>query len=457
MHIHIPHDIPLRYLDRSRGAKLLGIGMFGVGLASFVYLLITDAHRAWVSYASNWLYFTSVSMGTVLVVVVTTIVSARWNWSLRRIGIGFAAYLPIAFILFLPMLGRGEEYFPWIEEMASDPVLQAKQAWLNLPFLVTRNLAGAIVLFGVSLYFAYLSLRPDLGLAASAPGDDPGRARWRERLTREWLGQEQEEVRSWKRMTALAPAIVGVYAVVMSMFAYDWIMSLEPHWYSTLFGGWFFMGAFWCGLAATAVAGVWVANQHPDFHRSIGRQQRHDIGKMTFGFTVFWTYLFWSQYIVIWYGKLPWEQAWVVRRAAMPWGTMSALVIVMCFVVPFAGLLGRAPKLRPGMLAAFSTVILVALWLERYVLLAPSVHREGDPVFSIWHPLIALMFAGPFLLALRWFWSTFPVIQVWQPLGPPESLEAERHELGVPVRHGGERLGPGTWGMGPVDDAEHRR
>jgi hypothetical protein len=216
------------------------------------------------------------------------------------------------------------------------------------------------------------------------------------------------------------------------------------------------MGAFWGGIAATSVAAVWVAKQHPDFARCIGRQQRHDMGKMTFGYTVFWTYLFWSQYIVIWYGKLPWEQAWVIRRAAPPWGTLSALVIVMCFVIPFAGLLGRAPKIRPGMLAAFATVILVALWLERYVLLAPSLWVEGDPTFSIWHPLIALMFAGPFLISVRWFLSTFPVIQVWQPFGPPESLEAERHELGVPIHHGGERLGPGTWSAGDPKDSEHR-
>jgi hypothetical protein len=146
----------------------------------------------------------------------------------------------------------------------------------------------------------------------------------------------------------------------------------------------------------------------------------------------------------------------MVRRAGMPWGPLSALVIVLCFVIPFAGLLGRVPKLRPGVLAAFTSVILVGLWLERYMLLAPSITREGDPTFSIFQPLIALMFAGPFLISVRWFWSTFPVIQVWQPLQPPESLEAERHDLGVPVRHGGERLGPGTWGMGPVDDAEHR-
>jgi hypothetical protein len=454
-HIHIPHEVPLRYLERSRGGVLLGAGMFVVGLVAFVVTLATDAHTAWVSYVSNWLFFTSVATGAVMFTVATTIVSARWNWSLRRVSVAFAAYLPIAFVLMLPMLGLREGYFPWIEEMAHDPILQAKQAWLNIPFLVTRNLVGALVLFGMALYFAYLAVRPDLGLAQGAAHDDAGRARWRERFTTGWLGQEVEEVRSWRRMSAMAPTLVMVYAVVMSVFAYDWVMSLEPHWFSTLFGGWFFMGAFWGGIAATAVAAMWIRKQHVDFTHAIGLQQRHDVGKLAFGFTVFWAYLFWSQYIVIWYGKLPWEQAWIIRRSDAPWGGLSALVIVLCFVVPFIGLIGRAPKLRPGGLATFTSLILVGLWLERYVILAPSVYHEGDPVFGIWHPLIALLFAGPMLLAVRWFWSTFPVLQVWQPLAPPESLEAERHDLGVPMGRTAERMGPGTWSAGEVEDAEH--
>lgn len=189
----------------------------------------------------------------------------------------------------------------------------------------------------------------------------------------------------------------------------------------------------------------------------MGLQQRHDLGKLAFGFCVFWTYLFWSQYIVIWYGKLPWEQAWVIRRAEAPWGTLSALVILLCFVVPFAGLLGRAAKMRPALLATFCSVILVGLWLERYMLIAPSLHQEGDPIFSVWHPLIALLFLGPFLFAILWFWSTFPVIQVWQPLVLPEMLEAERHELGPPVWGPAERLGPATWSDEDVEDAEHER
>jgi hypothetical protein len=298
-HIHIPDDIPVRYLERSKRGNLLVSALITVGLGSFVAALIVDPHVAWISWVSNWLFFTSVAMGAVVFAASTTIVKARWNWSTKQVSTAFAAYLPFAFLTLLPMLSLGESYFPWVAEMAHDPILQSKQAYLNLPFLIARNVVGAAVLFGVALYFAYLVVRPDIEAMRAAPDDSPGRARWRERLGVGWIGQEAEEVRSWHRLQAISPVLVLVYAVVMSMFAIDWAMSLEPHWYSTLFGGWFFMGAFWAGIAVTAVAIARLIPLHADFRTSMGLQQRHDLGKLAFGFTIFWTYLFWSQYIVI--------------------------------------------------------------------------------------------------------------------------------------------------------------
>jgi len=427
--IHVPDEVPVRYLNRSKGASMLAGGLFLVGLIAFVIRLSQDPRSAWVSYVSNWLFFLSISAGGVLLAVATWITKSKWNWSVRRVSQASVAFLPVAFVLMLPMLGLREQFFPWIEEMAHDPVLQAKRAYLNIPFLISRNVVGVGVLVGLAVYFVYLAVRPDMGLTRGSPGEDPARAAWRKRLTQGWIGQEREEVNSYKRMTTVAPVFVLLYAAVMSIVAFDWVMGLEPHWYSTMMGPWFFMGAFWGGIAATALWSIYVRTQHKDFRNHIGLAQRHDLGKLAFAFTVFWTYLFFAQYIVIWYGKLPWEQAWIIRRSAPPWGAYSALVVVLCFVVPFAGLIGRAAKLRPALLATFTSVILVGLWLERYGMVAPSLYREGDPIFTIWQPLIGCMFLGLYLGSIRWFLSTFPAIQLWQPMVDPESLEAElRHE-----------------------------
>ena len=430
--IHVPDEIPARYLPRSRGATI-GLGLLVlVGAVAFFVTLSRDPLQAWRTYLVNWLYFTSLAMGAVIVMVAATVTKSRWNWSVRRVGLAFSAFLPISFVLFLPLLTIGEWFFPWVAEMPHDPIIQNKQAWLNLPFMYSRDVLGLLVLFGLALYFTYLTVRPDLGLAADAEGsDESGRSRWRERLTQGWLGQEQEEVRSHRRLKRLAPALALVYAVVFSMISYDWIMSLEAHWYSTLFGAWFFMGAFWGGAALVALSVVWLKGRDEFFDRAMGVQQLHDLGKLCFAFCVFWAYLFWSQYLVIWYGKLPWEQAWIIHRSDEVWGALGLLVVILCFVVPFAGLIGRAPKLKPKVLATFTGVILVGLWLERYMMVVPSVHpaaQEGAATITIWEPLIGLGFLGLFLGSARWFLSTLPVVQIWQTLVDPEMLEAEWNE-----------------------------
>ena len=219
-HIHIPDDIPVRYLERSKSGNVLPIVLVVIGALGAVGALVTDAHTFRVSWAANWLFFTSIALGAVLLVVATTIVKARWNWSLKRISASFAAYLPFAFLTLLPMLGFREDYFHWITEMSADPILQAKAAYLNVPFLVARNLVGAALLFGLALYVVYLTVRPDLDLARAAAGaDEPGRARWRERLAANWMGQEAEEVEKAKRLAApdarrtLLEAIRRRYAV----------------------------------------------------------------------------------------------------------------------------------------------------------------------------------------------------------------------------------------------------
>jgi hypothetical protein len=432
MHHHIPTDVPVRYLPRDKTMNTVVGAMFVVGLLSFVVRLTQAPQQAWISYVTNWMFFTSIAMGSVLFAVATWIVKAKWNWSVRRVSQSGAAFLPIAFVLMLPMLGLGDGYFPWIEMMANDPIVQNKRAYLNMPFLITRNVVGTAVLFGLGVYFVYLAVRPDLGLTRGAEEDDEGRRTWREKLTQGWAGQEQEEVASYRRMTTMGPAIVMVYALVMTIISYDWAMSLEPHWFSTMFGPWFFMGAFWGGVTVTGLWSVYLRTKHADFSHLIGLQQRHDLGKLTFAFTVFWGYLFFSQYIVIWYGKLPWEQAWIVRRSGEVWGGFSTLTVVLCFLVPFIGLIGRAPKMKPMIYTVFASCIMVGLWLERYGLVAPSLHHEGDPIFTVWQPLIGLMFLGLYLGAVRWFLSTFPAMQLWQPMVDPESLEAE-----LPVGVGG--------------------
>ncbi len=424
--VPVPSSIPARYLERKKGLTLGLAAAVAVGALAFLFLLTTDADRAWQAYVSNWLFFTSVAQGAIILCAVTVIVKARWNWSVRRISLAMGAFLPVSFLLLLPMLSLRESYFPWIEKMAYDEIVQAKAAYLNIPFLLTRSVVGALLLFGVSLIFMYWALRPDLSPErAEDEGGDTGRARWRDRIAGDYTDPASEKARSWARLKVLAPALIITYALVMNFFAVDWAMSLEPHWFSMLFPAWFFMGGFWGGILLTIVTMVLLKRSNPFYDEHMGPYQQHDLGKLAFGFSVFWAYLVFSQYIVIWYGKLPWEQAWIVNRSGPEWGPLSLLVITLCFFLPFATLIGRQAKMYAGWLGSIALLALIGLWLERFLLVAPSLHVEGTPTLTIWEPLIGLGFLGLFALSVRWFLATFPVIQLWQPEVEPEMHEAE--------------------------------
>lgn len=425
VHHHIPDQIPAKYLKRSASTTMLFAAMVVVGAIGFVLGLQKDSTAAWGSYVANWLFFTSVAAGAVMFSAATWIVKAKWNWSLRRISMAFVAFLPVSFLLLLPMLGfLREDYFPWIEMMEYDHIVQQKAAYLNIPFLLARNVVGPLVLYGVALYFVYTALRPDMGRVDESQLDASQKS-WRQRLMAGWRGQEAEEERSNRVMGKLGPALALIYATVLSFVVYDFAMSLAPHWFSTLFGGWFFMAGFWGGIAATAFTAIQVRKGDDDLRRHIGVQQRHDIGKLTFAFTVFWTYLFFSQYIVIWYGKLPWEQSWMIARAGEGWGKYSLAVLLMCFVIPFASLIGRKAKLNPSWLQGVTVIILFGLWNERYFLVAPSLFDAYDSSLMFYHLLTGFGFLGLFGLSVRWFLSTFPVLQLWQPIQEEEFHEAE--------------------------------
>jgi Ni/Fe-hydrogenase subunit HybB-like protein len=212
-------------------------------------------------------------------------------------------------------------------------------------------------------------------------------------------------------------------------------MSLEPHWFSTLFSPYFFMGAFLGGLALTAVTAV-AFSRHRDFAGVVPDGGFHDIGKLVFGFCVFWAYLFFSQYIVIWYGKLPLEQEYLVHRLVPPFKIMSSIVFFCLFAIPFFGLLGVMAKKRTGVLAFFASVVLFGLWIERYVLVYPSLYIGAEELPFGWREIGMLpLFAGLMLLAQGWFARTFPMLQMWQPLSEREL--AGLGSDGQPVGSGG--------------------
>lgn len=416
---------PLQVLDatpRKLGKIILVLLVFGA--VSFVSALLVDGPRAWRAYTFNWLYWTSVAQGAVMLSVAVSMARGVWSRPVRRIALAFVAFLPVAFLLYLPILFVGHHIFPWVGED-----LHGKEVWLNLPFIGARNLVLLAILFALSLRYAYWSVRPDVGeLRDSAPAN---RRALYERITRGWRGQAEEERIAARKVARLGPALALVFALAFSMLAWDYVMALDSHWFSTLIGPYFFMGGVLGGTAAASIA-VMLIRGGLGLEDVIQPGHLHDLGKLTFGFCIFWAYMFWSQFLVIWYGLLPHDQSFVVDRFSAPFLVPALLVFACLFVIPFFGLLGVKPKKTPVIFGTFAGIILFGLWLERFVLVYPANYAHAESLPLGWMEIgTTLLFAGLFLAAFAFFVTRFPIFQRWLPATEHRLLDPTYEEPAV--------------------------
>ena len=430
-HGTLTDGMPARRIESlSPGLRIAIPALILIGAVAFAAALVVDAPRAWRAYHFNWLYFTAIAQGAVILAVVVSIAKGLWSRPIRRVALAFSAFLPIAYIAVLPILFIGAEHiFPWI-----DHPVAGKDVWLNQPFMAVRILLGLGILFTVSLVFAYTALRPDMDvMRAHVPPRLNGLYSW---FTRGWRGQEAEELHAHRRLAVLAPVTALLFALFMGMMSWDFVMSLEPYWFSTLLGPFVFMGGFLGGIMATAIL-VMTLRGRLDLHDWILPSTLHDLGKLGFGFTVFWGYLFFSQYIVIWYGLLPLEQSFVIHRFTPPFRIIAQLVGLFVFVIPFFGLMGVTPKRTPAIFTTFAGISLFGLWLERYLLIYPSLWIGADDLPFGWQePGVMLLFAGLLLAAIGWFLTRFPLFQTWQP-----ASELELQGIAVEQRYATGDLG----------------
>ncbi|GBC84010.1 hypothetical protein HRbin11_00430 [bacterium HR11] len=385
------------------------LGLLVVGTTAFIVGAAGPARlRAWSAFLVNFLFWSGVAQAGVVWAAVWHLTGARWSRFVRRVAEANAAFLPVSFLLFWVLyLGR-EVLFPWVRTPASD-----KTWWLNVPFLFLRDGLGLLVLYGVSLGLVYRSWLPVPAFRAS--GSDPGTATpssvetlWETEIVR---ALDRTAARRHRQTTVLAAAVLILYGVVFTLLAWDLVMSLDPTWSSTLFGGYFFVGNLYAGLAVLGLATV-------GLHRRMGpaspftADQFHDLGKLVFGFCLLTAYLAWSQYLPIWYGNLPEETGFVILRTeTAPWAFWAKAVLVLGFVVPFVAGLSRALKRRPWGLFTLCAVVAVGMWMERYLLVVPSLGREAIPGGTLpfgWPEiLITIGFLGAyglsFLALARWF------------------------------------------------------
>jgi hypothetical protein len=258
------------------------------------------------------------------------------------------------------------------------------------------------LLYYIGIRMIKSDLLPDLDLVKNKVSGSR-----RARFDRMLVGYD--EAVNHERIYRFASAFAPIYAVAMTIVAFDGVMALQPHWFSNLLGGWYFMGAWLAALMLDAMLLLY-ARKAAGLREFISDKQRHDLGKLCFGFTIFWTYLMWAQFLVIWYGNMPEETGFVFARLWGPWRPIGAAVGVGVFLIPFAGLLGVAPKKAPVTLGALAAISFASLWLERYLLVTPSVTLEGGPVFGLPELGPMFLFVGLFLFCYALFSRVFPMV-----------------------------------------------
>ena len=384
---------------KGRGPMLLCALLIAVGVASFlVGVLGSRPERAWQAYLINFVFWSGIAFGAIMFSAVLTIVDARWGRPLKRLAEGFVAFTPVACALFW-VLYFGKDYlFPWVH----DPP-PAKAAWLNAGFLFLRDGIGLILLTAVGLAIVYRSSRMDRGTNSMGDSD-----------------RTQGVENSVRTQKVLAPIYGVLYAFVLSLLAFDLIMSLDPHWFSTLFGVWYFIGSFYAALAAIvimAILGVRTMGMGP-FVKPL---QFLSLGQLLLGFCLITGDFFFTQVLIMWYGNLPEETHYVITRMrGEPWYALSWIIPLFCYVIPFGVLISRKIKMRAVPMAVLSVMVLTGIWLERWILVAPSVWKEKSLPLGIPELLITAGFAGLVFLCVHWFLSRFPVL----PWGDPLFLEA---------------------------------
>lgn len=352
------------------------IGLLLFFISCFIYH--DTPARIWSSILVNNVYFLGISLCGFVFIAIHRLANAGWYSLIQRIPEAFISFLPISGLIFIILLFGSGSLFHWTHVDPSDTILEGKSIWLNLPFFSVRMLlylGGWIIL---AMQLKKISLKEDL----------------------------TGELRYYKHAKTISAIFLVFFAVTISVFSWDWIMSIEPHWYSTLFGWYFFSGLLVTGIAGITIVVVYLHKQ--GYLIGLNENHFHDLGKFLFGFSIFWTYLWYSQYVLIWYGNIPEETIYYANRASKyPILFWSNLIIN--FFIPFLALMTVHAKKNTHTLLWVSLIILAGHWLDFYLLIVPGLFENSTNIGVI-EIGTTLFFSGIFIYIIFSSLSKVPLV-----------------------------------------------
>lgn len=374
------------------------IGLTAVGLAIFVWQAVrVDPAKAWQAYLINFLLFSAIAHGALLFSTLMHATKARWSGPLSDLAEAFSAFFPVSFILFL-MLFLGSDYvFPW---QGAD--LHGKDGWLNVPFIFWRDTGALLLLY--ALGFAYLYHTLYFKIQTRGAGGKLG-----QRLQRRWQAKPPDAETFEKRRTVFSMLYMLAFALVLSLLGYDLVMAADPHWYSTLFGAYSFIKSVYVGFGALIILAA-VLHLSRGNGYAVKTNQFHDIGKLFFAFCLVWADFFYAQFVVIWYGNISEETAYIITRTmTAPWSHLAWGVFIVCFIGPFLILINKKIKTIPAAMIVICSIVLVGMWLEHFLLIAPAFYPHAKALPLSWVDAgVALGFVGLMIAAVTSYMEQFP-------------------------------------------------
>jgi len=347
--------------------RSLGIG--AVGAIALIVGAVLDREQFFRSYLVGYMLWVGVTLGCLAILMLQHLSGGRWGLAIRRVMEAGSRNLKLMAVLFVPiLLGMGKLY-PWVEP-GSDPVLLHKAAYLN----PTAFAARAIFYFAVWGMLAWLLSR--------------------------WSGQQDQEpgrdLRS--RLRGWSAAGLLLYAATVTLAAVDWVMSLDPHWTSTIYGMLFMAGQCLSALCL-AVGMVALLARYQPLKQAVHPEVFHDLGKLVLTFVILWAYFSFSQLLIIWSGNLPEETSWYLNRWSGGWEAVGLLLVIFHFALPFALLLSRNLKRAARRLALLAGIILVMRAVDLFWLIEPNFAANHAHLRPSWMDLVAPIALGGIWMA----------------------------------------------------------
>jgi len=391
-------NVTPKKFEVSNMSRLIMVILAGLGTAALIAGFFVDKERAWHAYLTAYCFFVTMALGGLFFTAIHHATSAGWSVNVRRVSESFAAFVPVVVILGLPIVFFARHnLFEWLDPaiVSKDALLQGKAGYLNQTFFAVRFLLfGALwILFGRKI------------VGPSLRQDEDGQEIWSVRAAK------------W------SVAFLLVFALSFSFFSVDFLMSLQPHWFSTIFGVYVFGGLFQATMALMILVCLFVIKNNLS-NGLINIEHVHDLAKYMKAFTIFWAYIAFSQFMLIWYANLPEETIFFLNRADGGWLTISVALLVFRFIVPFLALLPRWAKRTPGHLTAVCILVLAMQYMDLYWIVYPSYSKE-HVAFSWMEIGVFLGFAGAFALVVTRFLSSHNLV----PSRDPHKHESNAHHV----------------------------